>query len=236
MRSAGTNAALPSPPFLRQGSQAWDTYRDSAMMWDLRTCSQPQGSFQVWEQQQNCSSASPQGALAGHVLRMDGSREELAVHSSGRFSVQVSGSTHMSQVPCPGCHTSQPHRAPLASSAPPWSQGRCSGHKQHNTLRTLSPAQLGLSTHQGWAQPSSCKCGFASCRQTWYKVPPEPQLQPQSASTTPSESSLQEKTKAGNNARGCRVPVGLRRTPGSAAGEAEPAGSQITQEGVSGGR
>lgn len=112
MRSAGTNATLPSPPFLRQGSQAWDTYRDSAMMWDLRTCSQPQGSFQVWEQQQNCSSASPQGALAGHVLRMDGSREELALHSSGRFSVQVSGSTHMSQVPCPGCHTSQPHRAP----------------------------------------------------------------------------------------------------------------------------
>lgn len=178
MRLAGTNPALPSPPCLRQGPQARGTHRDPALVWHPQDLLAAPGWLpRLGTAVTHCSSSSPQGALAGHTLRMDGSREELALHSRGGFSMQASGSTHMAQAPCPGCHTSQPHRAPLASSAPPWSQGRCSGHtaraaKQPNTLSTPSPAQLGLSTRLGWGQPSSCKCGFDSCRQTWYRASP----------------------------------------------------------------
>lgn len=121
----------PSPPFLRQGPQAWGTQRDPVLMWQPQhLLPAPGGSSKSGNRRgaAHCSSSSPQGALAGHILRMDGSREELALLSSGRFS--VNGSAHVSQVPCPGCHTCQPHRALLASPAPPWSQGRCSGHSQ----------------------------------------------------------------------------------------------------------
>lgn len=122
MRSVWTNPAPPSPPFLRQGPQAWGTHREPALVWHLQDLlPAPGGASKSGNRRgaTHCSSSRPQGALAGHILRMDGSREELTLHSSGRFSVQVNGSTHMSQVPCPGCHPSQPHRAPLASPAPP---------------------------------------------------------------------------------------------------------------------
>lgn len=33
IRSVWTNPALPSPPFLRQGSQAWCAHRDPTLVW-----------------------------------------------------------------------------------------------------------------------------------------------------------------------------------------------------------
>lgn len=114
-----------SPPissFSQAGTPGMGHPQGPALVWHLQDLlPAPGGASKSGNRRgaTHCSSSRPQGALAGHILRMDGSREELVLHSSGRFSVQVNGSTHMSQVPCPGCHPSQPRRAPLASPAPP---------------------------------------------------------------------------------------------------------------------
>lgn len=113
---AGTHQAPADPT---HGSSQTSLYAGT-QRWcgTLRTCSQPWESFQGWEQERSSTLLflQPHGAFAGHILRMDASREEpwWAQHARQRV-----GPFTMSQVPCPGW-LKAPVRLPAPQSpAPP---------------------------------------------------------------------------------------------------------------------
>lgn len=143
IRSVWTNAALSSP-FLRQGPQAFSPQGPSADTAPSGFAPSRRGASKSGNRRAaaHCSSSSPQEALAGHILRMDGSREELALHSSGGFSVQVNGSAHMSQVsqvphlPTPQCSPGQ-----LCSSMEPGNLLRSQPGLQHSPICSAPPRQ-----------------------------------------------------------------------------------------------
>lgn len=187
IRSVWTNPALSSP-FLRQGPKALSPQGPSADIAPSGFSPSRRGASKSGNRRAaaHCSSSSPQEALARHILRMDGSREELALHSSGGLSVLVNGSAHMSQVSqVPHLPT---HSAPLASSAPPWSQGRCSGHSQG--CSTAQYAQHPLANPAGSEHPPRMETAIILQMWLWLLQPnlvqstPTTQLQHQRVSMT----------------------------------------------------
>ena len=203
----------------------------------------------------------PQGAFAGHILRMDESREELALHSRRGLSVHVKESAlspyHRyrvlggSRLPS----TSRPRRAQLPRPAPlpDGARGRCLFHCQG--CSTACPAQRPppqasgvCSTPQGWGHPPR---GLANVLFTPASKPGpkclhnpapapkclrDPPLDPKCLSNQSRRQACKGKIRAGKKPRELTVPVGLRRIKGYPVGEANSrAGLQITEEGVSGG-